>query len=246
MIEDNIPEQNQENAILYYVLDKFNWGAFFLNWIWALVYKKYIFAVIIFIFKLIPLLGIIVVLPLSIWMGTQGNKWAWNAKKYKNIEEFNQIQKRWACVGICIFLLEVLGIFFALTIPSLMDENIKTRIAVRKAVRVIVKNTAFVQQEITDFSAEEFARHYSNAMGDTCRNEGNKIICSNGVEYSFESDGVCSNYKDCSILVDINGPNEPNEMWVERLQEKDRVKLYIKMTDGRISLLMPSVLYHKK
>ena len=81
------------------VTDKFNWGAFFFTWIWGICYKKWI-TLIIIPCSFIPL----VPLGLCIWFGIQGNKWAWQSKRYRSIQEFHEIHKKWAIAGLSLFI----------------------------------------------------------------------------------------------------------------------------------------------
>ncbi|MBQ8460511.1 ribonuclease G [bacterium] len=83
--------QNSGNDNLPYELKRFNWGAFLLNWIWGVTNKKYI-TLLYFPACIIPVIG---PLAISIWFGIAGNKWAWEAKPWQNIEEFNEAQKFW-------------------------------------------------------------------------------------------------------------------------------------------------------
>lgn len=74
-------------------LKGWNWGAFFLNWIWGIGNGVWI-AFLAFI------LGII-------WMvvlGIKGNEWAWQSKKWDSIEHFKRTQRTWAKWGIGLFI----------------------------------------------------------------------------------------------------------------------------------------------
>lgn len=83
---------------------RFSWGAFFLNWIWGIGNKSYltmtIFASILTSF--IPLIGAFVPLGLCIWFGFNGNEWAWRNKKWDSVEQFHEVQKKWAIWGIAL------------------------------------------------------------------------------------------------------------------------------------------------
>jgi len=86
---------------------KFNWGAFFLTWIWGIGNRTYITFLIIpaALFSLfVPILG----LAVSIWFGVQGNEWAWKNTNYNNAQIFNESQKKWAIFGT------IIGILFSL------------------------------------------------------------------------------------------------------------------------------------
>lgn len=77
-----------------------NWGAFFLNWIWGLGNRTYI-ALAMFI----P--GVNLLVPFL--LGFMGNKWAWQNKEWEDVDDFLASQRRWAIAGTCVFLLMIFG-----------------------------------------------------------------------------------------------------------------------------------------
>lgn len=84
-------------------LSKWNWGAFFLNWFWGIFNKSYLA-----LFALIPVFGC-----LWAWVcGVEGNKWAWENKKWESIEHFQKDQREWAMIGT--LLLGIPSIVFLL------------------------------------------------------------------------------------------------------------------------------------
>lgn len=89
-IEDEIPEE----------IRGWNWGAFFLNWIWGLGNRTYI-ALAMFI----P--GVNIVIPFL--LGFMGNKWAWRNREWEDVDDFLASQRRWAVAGTCLFLLMIFG-----------------------------------------------------------------------------------------------------------------------------------------
>ncbi len=75
-----------------------NWGAFFLNWIWGIGNSVWI-AFLVFI----PLLNII-------WcfvLGARGNEWAWQHKKWDSIEHFKRTQHTWSKWGVILFFVSL-------------------------------------------------------------------------------------------------------------------------------------------
>jgi hypothetical protein len=70
---------------------QWNWGAFFLNWIWGIRNKTYIAFLCI-----IPVIGFV----LMIVLGMRGNEWAWQNKRWESVEQFQQEQKIWSKWGI--------------------------------------------------------------------------------------------------------------------------------------------------
>lgn len=77
-----------------------SWGAFLLNWIWAIGNKTWIG-----LLALVPVIG----LGICIWLGIQGREMAWKNKQWKNLEHFNRVQKKWSqwAVGIVIVCLVI-------------------------------------------------------------------------------------------------------------------------------------------
>lgn len=79
-------------------LNKWNWGAFFLNWIWAIGNKTWI--------------GLLAISPISVIMyiilGIKGNEWAWQNRKFESVEQFKKVQKAWSIWGLIIFLVLII------------------------------------------------------------------------------------------------------------------------------------------
>ena len=106
----NLKENNFPNE-----LNKFNWGAFLLSWIWGVMHKKYV-TLWILPSVIIPFIG---PLALAIWFGIAGNKWAWESKQWASVEEFNEAQKFWVRLWLVLFISSIiilikLFIFFAI------------------------------------------------------------------------------------------------------------------------------------
>ena len=132
----------ETNKDLPHNLDKFNWGAFLLNWIWGIGNKTWIalwgqlaigvascliYLIIMAIFAnqsytvietVSGILGVInffVCIAFDIWLGINGNKWAWENNYWKSQEEFTRIQRNWAMWG-CI----IVGVLIALILITLL------------------------------------------------------------------------------------------------------------------------------
>jgi hypothetical protein len=75
-----------------------NWGAFFLNFIWAIGNRTWIG-----LLALAPYIGIV----MAIVLGIKGNEWAWKNKRWKSIDHFKRVQKRWSIWGVCLIILPV-------------------------------------------------------------------------------------------------------------------------------------------
>lgn len=83
-------------------LDKWNWGAFLICPIWGICN-----GVPSMIFSVLPLVGF----AMCIVAGIKGNKWAWENKRWKSVEEFEKTQKKWATIGAVFSAFIVLALF---------------------------------------------------------------------------------------------------------------------------------------
>ena len=86
-------------------LDRWNWGAFLLNWIWGVGNNTYIA-----LLTLVPLVGF--VMPFV--LGAKGSRWAWRNGRWDSVEHFKRVQRLWAIWGTIIligFLLLFGGLF---------------------------------------------------------------------------------------------------------------------------------------
>jgi len=75
-------------------LEGWNWGAFLLTWICGIGNKVWIA-----LLALIPV-PVLASIAIGIVLGLKGNEWAWQNKKWKNIEHFRHSQRIWLYWGI--------------------------------------------------------------------------------------------------------------------------------------------------
>jgi hypothetical protein len=78
-----------------------NWGAFFLSWIWGIGNSTYI-ALLMFV----PFVNF--VMPFV--LGAKGNKWAWQNRTWRDVEHFKHTQRKWTIAGLLLVLI-VLPLF---------------------------------------------------------------------------------------------------------------------------------------
>ena len=108
------------------ITNKFNWGAFFLTWIWGLGNKTYKTLLVLLIVPcaFIPFVNNIIGLAqlgLSIWFGIKGNEWAWQNKQFSSVKDFHANQKKWAIAGIIYFIISlVIGFIFTILVAMSM------------------------------------------------------------------------------------------------------------------------------
>lgn len=90
-----------------------SWGAFLLNWIWAIGNRSWIG-----LLSLVPYLGWIMVF----WLGFKGREMAWKNRQWDSLEHFNRVQRKWSQWGIGITIAAiVLAILAAMVTPALED-----------------------------------------------------------------------------------------------------------------------------
>ncbi len=96
-------------------LDRWNWGAFLLNWIWGLGNDTFIA-----LLTLVPGLGFIMMIVL----GLRGSRWAWRNGRWDSVEHFKRVQRKWAIWGAVVWLgCALLGVTFFGGIFSLLKNS---------------------------------------------------------------------------------------------------------------------------
>ncbi|HAK90503.1 zinc ribbon domain-containing protein [Massilia timonae] len=90
-----------------------SWGAFLLNWIWAIGNRSWIG-----LLAMVPYVGWI----MAFWLGFKGREMAWKNKQWDSLEHFNRVQRKWSQWGIGITIAAiVLGVLAAMLAPD-VDE----------------------------------------------------------------------------------------------------------------------------
>lgn len=96
-------------------IDRWNWGAFLLNWIWGIGNNVYI-ALLMFV----PLVNVVM------WfvLGAKGSRWAWQKRKWDSVAHFKRVQRQWAKWAVVVYALMFLVIGGVVaTIPFLMKRS---------------------------------------------------------------------------------------------------------------------------
>lgn len=91
-------------------LNRWNWGAFCLHWIWSIGNSTWI-----------GLLALIspISLIIAIILGVKGNEWAWKNRKFESVEQFKKVQHIWAVWGLVLFLVGTVGILFTIVVVNI-------------------------------------------------------------------------------------------------------------------------------
>ena len=116
-LAEDVPGTNTsgmgKNAVVPDEVKGWSWGAFFLNWIWAVGNKTWIG-----LLCLAPYVGVV----MTIVLGFKGREWAWKNKRWDSIAHFNEVQRRWSFWGVALIGgVMMLGILAAIAIPAYQD-----------------------------------------------------------------------------------------------------------------------------
>lgn len=90
---------------------KWNWGAFFFQWLWLLNHRKFVLACVHLLICWIPLVG----LGFGIYLGFRANDLAYDGRRFSSIEQFIAVQNAWrnwgfALTAICLLFVIADGI----------------------------------------------------------------------------------------------------------------------------------------
>lgn len=206
----------KDSPVLDIVAKRFNWGAFFFSWIWGLGNRSYITLIIfpVAILDIIPILGIILQLGCMIWFGINGNKWAWQNKKWASVEEFHKVQKKWAIAGCtieAIFLILVPVIIATMTLPTLLSNprSLSAETMVKKDISGAMQATMMFEplEKKCKLTSEGLASCFAeeiNALSQT----GNEFKTTYGSTWTFDANGVCKEEGDCQVVIDNGSANK--------------------------------------
>ena len=107
--------------IIHSDIKRFNWGAFFLTWIWG-IGNNVMETLWILVVGFVPVIGCLLsALVLPIIFGIKGNEWALKKKSYKSLEHFHSVQRTWAIIGLSFY---VATIVISLIIGLNIFENL--------------------------------------------------------------------------------------------------------------------------
>jgi hypothetical protein len=118
-------------------LKRWNWGAFLLNWVWALAHGVWFG-----LFALIPGVSFVVALVL----GSKGNELAWRKREWESVESFQRTQRTWSHWGLVIWAVGVvLSVVVAVVAPS---DNALPTDATQDSLQVIASRGDVFDVEI--------------------------------------------------------------------------------------------------
>lgn len=92
-----------------------NWGAFYLSWIWAFSHEQMAAGVIILVGSFIPFVGFIIRWSFKFYLGNKGSELAWRSRRFESVSKFRETQRAWALWGGIIFWTHVTALCVFMT-----------------------------------------------------------------------------------------------------------------------------------
>lgn len=208
----NVSIGNADRVAASDEMHRFNWGAFFFNFIWAFFNGAYVqsfiyIGVVFFLNIFNPFISSLAGLGLCIWFGINGNEWAWKNKSWKSLDYFYLIQRRWA-MAILIYLITIIAfIFISVRILTSNPELLKKILD----SEYIAKIEASRQAKIEQLQGEGIQSSKENSL---LKNMGTvrysiKNIPDNVVNYLETSDKYSRFNDGKKLVISFSVPNCP-------------------------------------
>jgi hypothetical protein len=104
------------SAVIPEELRGFNWGGLLLPLFWSFSHRVWIglFALL----GMVPKAGWLIVLLIGVVIGSYGNVWAWQNRRWNDVEHFRSTQRVWTIWGVGINLIWITLIAIALSAAS--------------------------------------------------------------------------------------------------------------------------------
>jgi type II secretory pathway pseudopilin PulG len=133
-----------------------SWGAFFLNWIWAIGNRSWIG-----LLALVPYVGWLMVF----WLGFKGREMAWKNKQWDSLEHFNRVQRKWSQWGVGIMLTAlIVGILGAIAAPAYQDYTTREQ-DVQRAADQAAESAPLAGGIVVDSNADDLPTSLRTVAG---------------------------------------------------------------------------------
>jgi hypothetical protein len=175
-----------------------NWGAFFLNFFWGIGNSSY-FALL----MCVPILNFFV----PFILGAKGNKWAWQNRRWIDVNHFKRTQRKWAITG---FILVVLGVpsFFLLIMSAMKGDAFDLAVQeIRSSAKVVekigpeIEPSFFVMGEISTSGSDGVANLSFSISGDLASAKAAVYATKSQGEWNLKEVIVYNNNQDWVIPV---------------------------------------------
>jgi hypothetical protein len=118
---------------------RWNWGAFFLTWIWGIGNRVYVS-----LLSLIPLVGWV----MAFVLGAKGSEWAWQNRTWPSVQRFRTVQRRWTVAGLIVWgSLISLVVAAALLAPEPGEEGLTKTIVSNDGVLSMQVPSSWVETD---------------------------------------------------------------------------------------------------
>lgn len=122
-------------------IDRWNWGAFLLNWVWGIGNNTFI-ALLMFV----PFVNFVMPFVLA----AKGSAWAWRNKRWESVEHFQSVQRKWAKWGVLALVLSVcLGVVMYFLVGTMLRESEPYRTATQELSQDQAVREAFGEPLVT-------------------------------------------------------------------------------------------------
>lgn len=121
---------------------KWNWGAFFLSWIWGIAHGVWI-SLLVFV----PVVGFIV----PFYLGVKGNELAWKTGRWNDPQAYLDRQKKWAIAGVIVFVLATLFTAYSLYAAGKAVKNTVENVST--SIETGIEDSAAAQQVVDQYLA---------------------------------------------------------------------------------------------
>ena len=133
-----------------------SWGAFFLNWIWAIGNRSWIG-----LLALVPYVGWLMVF----WLGFKGREMAWKNNQWDSLEHFNRVQRKWSQWGVGIMLTAlIVGILGAIAAPAYQDYTTREQ-DVQRAADQAAESAPLAGGIVVDSNADDLPTSLRTVAG---------------------------------------------------------------------------------
>ncbi len=146
-----------EYSIVPKEIQKWNWGAFWLTWIWGISNKTYI-SLLVFL----PIANIII----PFYLGKKGNELAWQNMNWDNEEHLLQAQRSWSIAG---------WVFAIIIITMIILGQVQNYNKIKESERITSEIISSIEenQEVINLIGEDY--EVINAGGISVDNKANYL-----------------------------------------------------------------------
>lgn len=169
--------QHDTNSAIPEGIKGWSWGAFLLNWVWAIGNRTWIG-----LLALIPIAGLLMLFVL----GFKGREWAWKNKTWDSIDHFNHVQQRWSWWGVVFAMSSLVLSSVLIAIPA-YDDYQKGIMVAESIEQPKVNGQSIVEQTV-----DSKALNWNKTDADIVSN-GNLELAAQAIKSLSAANGIQDN-----------------------------------------------------